>query len=152
MQANRRAAHDSSRGMQELASDNYTAAPNTQVVSPPVPPPLPRLQSEPVRRGSNTILLPNYKRTSITSIHCIFQQCRNRLLHLVPQFLKRLLLQEHSFYVPRSCRVCETHLYSNRWHLLPQLNETHSTFNAIHIEDIINIIAVYCYSSDSLVV
>lgn len=92
MQANRRAVHDSKREMQELASDNNAAAPNVQVVSPPEPPPLPPVLSGSLRRESSTITLPNYKRASITSIRCIFPQCRNRMLHLVPQFLKRLLL------------------------------------------------------------
>ncbi|XP_045449482.1 uncharacterized protein LOC123658044 [Melitaea cinxia] len=140
MRANRQAVHDSSRDIQELASNNNAAAHIVQVVRPPEPPPIPPVQNRPIQRENTTISLPNYKRPSITSVCCIFQQCRNRSLHLVPRFLKRILLQEHSFYIPRSCRVCETHLYNNLWHLLPQMNVTHSTFSAIHIEDIINIL------------
>lgn len=114
MRANRLAVVDSTCDMQELASDNMqdlasnnnaAAPPDVQEVSPPQPPPLPPFQSGPLQRESNTVLLRNYKRAVISSTHCLFQQCRNRLLHLVPRFLKRILLQEHNFYVPRSCSV-----------------------------------------------
>ncbi|KAF9812354.1 hypothetical protein SFRURICE_005465, partial [Spodoptera frugiperda] len=40
----------------------------------------------------------------------------------------------------RETVVCETHLYSDQWHLLPQINRTNNAFSALHIEDIINLL------------
>lgn len=53
MRANRQTALDSSRGIQESAMDNNVADTNVQVVSPPEPPPLPPVQSEPLQRERN---------------------------------------------------------------------------------------------------
>lgn len=36
--------------------------------------------------------------------------------------------------------VCETHLYSDQWHLLPQINRTNNAFSGLHIEDIMNLL------------
>lgn len=119
IQANRLANHDSSRNTAEESSSGNRPTTNVTIfeaVRPPEPPPLPTglLQRRSYHtREAISITLSNYKRASSTSAHCIFHQCRNMSLHLIPHFRKILLLEEYNYYVPRSCRVCETHLYGD---------------------------------------
>lgn len=60
-----------SDNVQGLASDNNAAIPNVQVVSPPEPPPLPPVFNRLLQKESTSILLLNYKRALISSVHCI---------------------------------------------------------------------------------
>lgn len=109
--------------------------PLPRAVPPTSQPPLPLPPTlSPVARGARTALavsLPNYKRASNTSSYCIFNSCINGTI--IPAFVKRILVQEHNFYVPRSCRVGQIHLFSNEWHSLPQSAGLISTFNVRQI-------------------
>lgn len=89
---------------------------------------------------SGSIILPNYKRSANTSRRCIYKMCRNTAGHLVPTFIKVTLIKEYNFYVPKSARVCEMHLYGNTWQSLPEMHNTISVFTATHIQDIINLV------------
>ena len=98
----------------------------------PDPEPAPVLEPE--------LNLPNYKRAANTSRHCVFHGCVfAQQLHMVPTFIKKMLIGKHNFYIPRNTRVCETHLNLDVWHLLLQNNNIYSNFTAIQIEDIISI-------------
>lgn len=118
----------------------------------PLPPEQPRspVENEPLESSIypvvdqrvlalRSIVLPNYKRSANTSSRCVYNMCRNAAGHLVPTFIKVMLVREYNFYVPRSTRVCELHLFSNTWQSLPELTNTFSDFNATQIEDIIEL-------------
>jgi hypothetical protein len=92
------------------------------------------------RENTAKIVLPNYSRAPNTSRHCIYNACRNVARHLVPTFIKVLLVKEHKYYVPRSARVCEIHLNSNDWQRLPEINTQRiSEFTDAHVEDMIDL-------------
>lgn len=57
-----------------------------------------RYHNQHMRHQVTGISLPNYKHASNTSSHCIFNRCVNHSLHLIPMFIKRILIQEHNFY------------------------------------------------------
>lgn len=100
----------------------------------PLPEPAPRPVSEP------ELNLPNYKRAANTSRHCVFNGCIfEQQLHVVPAFIKKMLIAKHNFNIPRNTRVCETHFNLDVWHLLLQNNNIYSIFTANQIEDIISI-------------
>lgn len=95
---------------------------------------------EPEHEPRPEIHLPNYKRTANTSRHCVFSGCSfHQLLHVVPKFIKQMLIQKHNLYIPSSSRVCETHFTLNDWHLLLQNNNLFSNFTPDQIEDMISI-------------
>lgn len=110
MRGNRRISQDSSREELVEASESPSSRPHV-----PEPPSLPSSSPTLESTASVLITLPNYKRASNTSAHCIFSGCVNRSLCLIPNFIKRILLFGHNFYVPRSSRVCESHLLANEW-------------------------------------
>ncbi|RVE41952.1 hypothetical protein evm_013392 [Chilo suppressalis] len=96
--------------------------------------PAPRPQPEP------EIILPNYKRAANTSTHCVFNGCGfGQHLHVIPLFIKKMLIEKYNLYVARSTRVCETHLSLNIWHVLLENNNVFINFTANQIEDLINI-------------
>ncbi|KAL4704224.1 hypothetical protein ACJJTC_003784 [Scirpophaga incertulas] len=107
-----------------------------QEVAPPVLPAPPQGQRN---VEASSVYLPHYKRAANTSRHCIYTNCGNAAMHLIPTFIKKMLLTEHNFYVPRSARICQHHLYTNTWDTLPQ-DFAISTFSVQQIEDIFNIL------------
>lgn len=109
--------------------------------TPRSPAPLNSLVQQQIHVDLPTIMLPNYKRAANTSSHCIFSGCANRSWHLIPSFIKQMLIKELRYYVPACARVCETHLYSNEWHLLPEISNCGNNFTANQIEDCIAIAA-----------
>lgn len=108
----------------------------------PQPPPPPPLQENEVLlpRSAGTIILPHYKRVPNTSRHCIFQSCARQSGHLVPMFIKKvLLLKQYHLFVPTHCRICETHLYGDEWTLLNDNTNLTSSFTSEQIENLIRI-------------
>lgn len=63
--------------------------------------------------------LPHYKRAASTSRHCIYSDCGYVPMHLIPTFIKNMLIVDYNYYVPRYSRVCHHHLFSNTWRKLP---------------------------------
>ncbi|KAF9423713.1 hypothetical protein HW555_001039 [Spodoptera exigua] len=118
----------------------------------PRPEPVPQAETEPEPQAGSQpetasglvleseINLPNYKRAANTSSHCVFHGCTNeQQLHVVPTFIKKMLIATFNFYIPRSTRVCEVHLNLNVWHLLLENNNIFSNFTATQIEDIVSL-------------
>lgn len=95
---------------------------------------------EPVPAPAPEINLPNYKRTANTSTHCVFNYCAfEQHLHVIPGFIKKMLVKKHNLYISSNTRVCETHLNMNIWHTLLENNNLFTNFTANQIEDVISI-------------
>ncbi|KAJ8707405.1 hypothetical protein PYW08_010657 [Mythimna loreyi] len=96
------------------------AGPETEPLAGSEPEPAPGLVPEP------ELSQPNYKRAANTSSHCVFNEqngCINeQQLHVVPSFIKKILIGTYNFYIPRSARVCDVQLNLNVWHLLLENN------------------------------
>ncbi|XP_023940626.2 uncharacterized protein LOC112047666 [Bicyclus anynana] len=84
-----------------------------------------------------SIILPNYKRSPNTSRRCIYTKCDSASGHLVPTFVKVMLLKDFNFFIPKYARVCKMHLLSNTWHTLPEISKEISEFSVTQIEEII---------------
>ncbi|XP_035452082.2 uncharacterized protein LOC118277412 [Spodoptera frugiperda] len=106
------------------------------------PEPEPVIEPEPAPRRvpEPELNLPTYKRAANTSRHCVFDGCiTEEQLHVIPAFIKKMLIIKYNFYIPRYTKVCDLHLNMNVWHLLLENNNMYSSFTADQIEDIISI-------------
>lgn len=86
---------------------------------------------------SDRINLKHYKRT-ISRSGCVFKDCDKKDTALVPNIVRRKLLQEYKLYILKSSEVCSVHGRDQNWEDL--LLCTYDDFSAIDIEDILRLL------------
>ncbi|XP_060810061.1 uncharacterized protein LOC132904163 [Amyelois transitella] len=84
-------------------------------------------------RRHTTASLPNDLRAILTGWLSVER------LHVIPLFIKKLLIDKCKLYIPRSTRVCETHLLLDSWNILMDNPNIYSYFTASQIEDMLTI-------------
>lgn len=81
------------------------------------------------------IALPNIRRGADTRRNCLFPGCQNNERYRVPDAIRRRVLSELNFYIPRGARICIYHMGCNMFHELYTSENSFDNFNANHIED-----------------
>nr|XP_049701353.1 uncharacterized protein LOC126055576 isoform X3 [Helicoverpa armigera] len=92
---------------------------------------------EPVQQHPEpTIVLPDYMRAVETERRCFIEGCQRTERYRVPLATRKMLLNEHKYYVPQNNRLCDIHLVIEAWDFLDSLRSNYlQTFTARHIQD-----------------
>lgn len=64
------------------------------------------------------ITMPNLKRAADIRRHCLFYGCSNPERIHIPDVVRRRVLSDCNFYIPRDTRICSYHLGRNMFHEL----------------------------------
>lgn len=87
-----------------------------------------------------TIVLPEYIRTTETERRCFIEGCQRTERYRVPLSTRKMLLNEHKYYVPENNRLCDQYLVVEAWDFLDSLRSNYvQTFTAKHIQDMMSL-------------
>lgn len=87
------------------------------------------------------ITLPNIRRAADTRRHCLFPDCRNPERYHIPDTIRRRVLNDCNFYIPRGARICAYHMGRNIFGELYTSENTLAHFNCFQIEDMVFILS-----------
>lgn len=72
--------------------------------------------------------------------HCFIEGCQRTERYRVPLATRKMLLNEHKYYVPQNNRLCDTHLVIEACDFLDSLRSNYlQTFTARHIQDMMTL-------------
>lgn len=115
----------SSSQKRSLQKDSQTVSPNERI-SGNLPEP--------------TIVLPEYMRAKETESRCFIEGCMRTERYKVPLSTRKMLLNQHKYYIPENNRLCGKHLDFEAWDFLDSLRcNCVQFFTAKHIEDMLSL-------------
>ncbi|KAH9635150.1 hypothetical protein HF086_009490 [Spodoptera exigua] len=91
--------------------------------------------------SAEQITLPTLRRAADTARRCLFLECNDSEKRRVPDGLRKQIIKDFNFYIPRNARSCTFHLGANLFHELYAAENALSTFSAAHIEEIVFLLA-----------
>lgn len=91
--------------------------------------------------SAEQIRLPTLRRAADTARRCLFLECNDSEKRRVPDGLRKHVIKDFNFFIPRNARICDFHFGSNLFHELYAAENAMSIFSAAHIEEIVFLLA-----------
>lgn len=100
----------------------------------------PIVSSQPTPVTCEAIALPNYRRGKDTESHCFIEGCRRKERNRIPDTIRKMLLLQYNFYIPKNNRICNSHLNTESWDFLRETRDNYvKVFTAVHIQDMLDL-------------